>query len=142
VRKAAAPKKLAAADQAIEDLYVDSDIGQVFTLNLGSEGEAASGGGEALQVYQAGEGEAEPAAVSESDGSVGSEEDAEEVEVQEPAAEPEEIAPDEAEEVEESAPVVEVAPEALAAPSTAKPQDPPKAPSSSPVDPPKPPPIG
>jgi hypothetical protein len=148
VRKAAAPKKLAAADQAVEDLYVDSDIGQVFTLNLGSEGETPNAGGDALQVYQAVDGEAGVVAVSESDGSVGSdgsEEDAEEAAVQEPATETEEVAPEPAEDQEavEAAPVViDPAPETSETPVTAKPQDPSKTPSSSPVNPPKPPPIG
>jgi hypothetical protein len=36
IRKAAAPAEVAAADDTVQDLYVDSDIGQVFTVDLGS----------------------------------------------------------------------------------------------------------
>lgn len=66
VRKAASAEPWAAADRAVEDLYVDSDYGQVFTLSLGKTGGAGPGdgdgdGGEAVQVFQPGEGE-EPAA--------------------------------------------------------------------------------
>jgi hypothetical protein len=35
VRKTAPPAQVAEADQTVEDLYVDSDIGQVFTIDLG-----------------------------------------------------------------------------------------------------------
>ncbi len=151
VRKAVAPKKLAAADQAVQDLYVDSDIGQVFTVDLGAAPNAAS---DAVQVYQAADGEAGPAAVAGSDRSDGfvesdeSEENDEEVAAQEPATESEEseeVAPELAGDqtaVEEAAPAIDPVPETSATPATAQQQDPSKTPSSSPADPPKPPPIG
>jgi len=45
VRKTAPPEEVAAADEAVQDLYVDSDIGQVFAINLGKvdgDGESAA----------------------------------------------------------------------------------------------------
>jgi hypothetical protein len=62
IRKSAPPAELAAADDTVQDLYVDSDIGQVFTADLGAapaDGtEAAAGapgaaGGGTVEVYQA-----------------------------------------------------------------------------------------
>jgi hypothetical protein len=66
IRKAAAPAEVAVADDTVQDLYVDSDIGQVFTVDLGSvpaEGaEVTAAGGTAgaagatagaVEVYQA-----------------------------------------------------------------------------------------
>jgi hypothetical protein len=64
IRKAALPTEVAAADDTVKDLYVDSDIGQVFTVDLGSvpaEGAemaaaAAQGGTSSagkVEVYQA-----------------------------------------------------------------------------------------
>ena len=53
VRKAAPPEEVAAADEAVEDLYVDSDIGQVFAINLsnlGAGGAAPAPG--AVEVYE------------------------------------------------------------------------------------------
>jgi hypothetical protein len=136
VRKAVAPRKLAAADQAVEDLYVDSDIGQVFTVNLGKAGEGdlepatEVPGNDTVQVYptdptdqsdpsdQSGD-EAEPAAPVETGGAVNAA--AEDVEATEAAA-------------------VDPAPETSAPPAAAKKPDAVKA--LPPPDPPKPPPIG
>jgi len=84
-----APEELAAADPIVQDLYVESDIGQVFTVDLGAAGshldretevpageEAAAAPG-AVQLYQPAEGEAEPAAAAEIAGPVfATEEDA------------------------------------------------------------------
>lgn len=61
IRKSAPPVELAAADDTVQDLYVDSDIGQVFTVDLGTapavgaaatpEATGATGG--TVEVYQA-----------------------------------------------------------------------------------------
>jgi hypothetical protein len=61
IRKTAPPAEWAAADETVQDLYVDADIGQVFTVDLGataadgsapaSEAEAPAGGG-GIQAYQ------------------------------------------------------------------------------------------
>lgn len=147
VRKATSSRKLAAADQVVEDLYVDSDIGEVFAVNLGSESEAPNGEGDAVQVYQAAvDGEAAPAGVFESDGSdasdgsVGSEVESEEDDDGEPV-EGIEIGASPVEETEAQEPVAEEVVEAPAAdPATAKKPDAAEAPP--PADPPKPPPIG
>jgi hypothetical protein len=143
VQKAAAPKKVAAADQAVEDLYVDSDIGQVFAVNLGSESEGPSSQGDAVQVYQAADGEAEPAVVVESDGSDradGSVGFDDEVEAQEPAMEEVSLEPADAAAEEEALEVVE--PTAPATPVEPALETPAKAPPTPPADPPKPPPMG
>jgi hypothetical protein len=56
VRKDAPAQQVAAADATVQDLYVDSDIGQVFAANLGpAAGEAADGSAPApgaVQVFQ------------------------------------------------------------------------------------------
>jgi hypothetical protein len=71
-----APEKLAAADAAVEDLYVESDIGQVFAVDLGPAGwssmeqeteipaeqKPAAG---AVQIYQLAAGETAPPAIEE-----------------------------------------------------------------------------
>ncbi len=149
VQKAAAPRKLAAADQAVEDLYVDSDIGQVFTVNLGSESEGPSSQGD-VQVYQAGEGEAEPAVVVESDGSDrsdGAVEFDDQVEAQEPATDEVSLEPADAAAEEETPEVEPIAPVDPASETPAKAPEaekaaPPEATPATPADPPKPPPIG
>jgi cell division protein FtsB len=41
IRKATPPAEWAAADETVQDLYVDSDIGQVFTVDLGAMPPAA-----------------------------------------------------------------------------------------------------
>jgi hypothetical protein len=59
VRKAAPPAEVAAADDTVQDLYVDSDIGQVFTVDLGaapadgSQAASAASEGGTVEVYQA-----------------------------------------------------------------------------------------
>jgi len=57
IRKTASPAEWAEADEAVQDLYVDADIGQVFTVDLGAtppdgaaEAEAPTSGG--VQAYQ------------------------------------------------------------------------------------------
>jgi hypothetical protein len=154
VRKAAAPRKLAAADQAVEDLYVDSDIGQVFAINLGSESEVPNSEGDAVQVYQTDPtdptdpidptdpsgGEAEPVAPVEIGGAVSAaaaEDDEDgpiEVEAMEPVA-ADDSAADAAEEAPAVDPVDPVDPAAAA-------KKPDAAEALPPADPPKPPPIG
>lgn len=77
VRQTAEPEDYAVANETVEDLYVDADIGHVFTVDLGAVGgwsyaeeetEAAPADAEAgaVEVLQAGEGEevvGEPEAV-------------------------------------------------------------------------------
>ncbi|MFL6194067.1 MAG: hypothetical protein ACJ75H_07845 [Thermoanaerobaculia bacterium] len=41
IKKTAPPQRYAEAGQTVEDLYVDSDIGEVFTVDLGKPGDAA-----------------------------------------------------------------------------------------------------
>jgi hypothetical protein len=58
IRKTAPPAELAAADETVQDLYVDADIGQVFTADLGNTAESPSGESAApakVQVFQPGE---------------------------------------------------------------------------------------
>jgi hypothetical protein len=143
IRKAAPPAEFAAADETVQDLYVDSDIGQVFTVDLGAVPAAEEAGGTAaettgtagtVEVYQAAAEEPGEAAVvepidgtAEADGAAGS---AEPVTESEPAP---------------AEPVAKPA----SKPSTAPAKKPlPKAPAASkkaapaPVPPPAPPPIG
>ncbi|MEO6192241.1 MAG: hypothetical protein ABIS20_04480 [Thermoanaerobaculia bacterium] len=49
IRKTAPPAEWAAADETVQDLYVDADIGQVFTVDLGA---TAGGGGGGVQAHQ------------------------------------------------------------------------------------------
>jgi hypothetical protein len=62
IRKTAPPVELAAADDTVEDLYVDADIGHVFTADLGKTEEPPSPA--KVQVFQPGE-EREAAVVVE-----------------------------------------------------------------------------
>ncbi len=58
VRKTAPPAELAAAEETVQNLYVDSDIGQVFTVDLGKAAEGVSGQPAtkaAVQILQSGE---------------------------------------------------------------------------------------
>src|ERR1700731_233601 len=67
-RKAVASKQTSKAGQAevkLENLYVDSEIGQVFTVNLGKADQQASAGESvaslgSVQIYQLGNSESEP----------------------------------------------------------------------------------
>jgi hypothetical protein len=149
VRKAAAPKKVAAADQAVEDLYVDSDIGQVFAVNLGKTGdgdlapETEVPGGDAVQVYQTDPtdlsdlsdpsdpilDEAEPAAPMETGEAVNAAAEDDEG----PVAESEATEPAAADDSAEETPATPE-PAAVKKPDAAK--------TLPPADPPKPPPIG
>jgi hypothetical protein len=55
VRKTAPPEEVAAADEAVQDLYVDSDIGQVFAVNLGKvdgDGDGAASAAGAVQTFE------------------------------------------------------------------------------------------
>jgi hypothetical protein len=69
VRQAAEPEDYAIANETVEDLYVDSDIGHVFTVDLGSVGGWSYADEEteapAVEVLQPGQGETadEPATV-------------------------------------------------------------------------------
>jgi hypothetical protein len=53
IRKTAPPAELAAADETVQDLYVDADIGHVFTADLGKTEEGAAPA--KVQVFQPGE---------------------------------------------------------------------------------------
>lgn len=59
VRQTAEPEDYAVANETVEDLYVDADIGHVFTVDLGAAGgwSYAEEEAEAVQVFQPGEGE-------------------------------------------------------------------------------------
>jgi hypothetical protein len=138
VRQAAAPEQWAAADQAVEDLYVDSDIGQVFAIDLGKEGAAAEAAS-AVQVYQAGEGaELEAAATIFADDAAADDEDEDDEDgpvegIEIPAVEEPAVEEPAAEE-----PTVEPVPAAAAV----KPLETPLSPPPVDVEPPAPPPIG
>ncbi|HET9210576.1 MAG TPA: hypothetical protein VFR03_09270, partial [Thermoanaerobaculia bacterium] len=54
IRKTAPPAELAAADETVQDLYVDADIGQVFTADLGTTEEAPAAPAK-VEVFQPGE---------------------------------------------------------------------------------------
>ncbi|HEY3569979.1 MAG TPA: hypothetical protein VGP73_18740 [Thermoanaerobaculia bacterium] len=53
IRKTAPPQELAAADEMVQDLYVDADIGQVFTADLGKADEGAAAA--KVEILQPGE---------------------------------------------------------------------------------------
>lgn len=132
VRKTAPPAELAAADATVQDLYVDADIGQVFTADLGNTEKSPSGEGAAaakVQVLQPGEVQeavVEPVLV-----------DDDEEEATEPA-EDAAMAPEPAPEAEEAeAP----APEEPKKPEAAKGEEHPEA-AGAPATAPIPPPIG
>ncbi|MBW8874424.1 MAG: hypothetical protein JF614_05635 [Acidobacteria bacterium] len=65
-RRKAIPKHQGKADVTLEDLYVDSEIGQVFSVNLGradqSQPEGHAAGSEVIHIYQLSGSEEEPAA--------------------------------------------------------------------------------
>lgn len=72
IRKSAPPKELAAADETVQDLYVDADIGHVFVADLGKTPETPSVASAdegtvpaKVQVFQPGEEVQEPVAVVE-----------------------------------------------------------------------------
>jgi hypothetical protein len=151
IRKTAPPAEVAAADATVQDLYVDADIGHVFTADLGkapetpSEASADEGTGAAkVQVFQPGEEVREPAVVVEpipaSDDEDEAEEaagPAEEATVSEPAAEASEAPEVDAAEV----PAPEVPAKQEAKPETAQGDEHPEAavvPAAAPI----PPPIG
>lgn len=130
VRKAAAPAEWAEAEEAVEDLYVSSDIGQVFTLDLGAglshldrETEIAAGGAlnlPGIQLFEPGEEEIaleddESVEIAEPDGDIeivsDFAEEAEDVDA-EPAEEAEaDVAEKPAEETTEELILLEEAPE-------------------------------
>jgi hypothetical protein len=68
-RKAVASKPASKIDVKLDNLYVDSEIGQVFTVNLGRADQPVSAGKTAslgsVQVYQLGGSEAEPPTAAE-----------------------------------------------------------------------------
>jgi hypothetical protein len=109
-----APEDLAAADEMVQDLYVESDIGQVFTVDLGTAGggsyldeetEVPSG---TVQLFQLAEGDAEappaeeiPVLLSDAgEGEAGESEPAEDLPEGEAVAEDEILAEEDLEELE------------------------------------------
>ncbi len=64
-RKAVAPRHQRKADVTLEDLYVDAEIGQVFSVNLGradqSQTEGSAAGSGVVHIYQLSGSEEEPA---------------------------------------------------------------------------------
>ncbi|HTG34832.1 MAG TPA: hypothetical protein VLB76_18070 [Thermoanaerobaculia bacterium] len=153
IRKTAPAAEWAAADETVQDLYADADIGQVFTVDLGAmppdgvaEVEAPTGGG-GVQAYQdSGEMVVLEPIVTSVDEVSEPESDPEDTE-DEPAVE---ILDDEDGPAEEEGVIVErveaIEPEAgsKAPPANpASPANPPKAEAKpEPVKPPIPPPIG
>jgi hypothetical protein len=156
VRKSVPAPAMAAAEETVQDLYVDSDIGQVFTVDLGpapgpAPAAAPAAGAEPVQAY-----EAAPAAGDDVSAPPEEETGGEPVEAMEavPAVEParpreaqepqEEMsaAPPEEEEEQEIEPPAAVAPPPAVEPAPAPPvgsaPPPPPPPAESPV----PPPIG
>jgi signal transduction histidine kinase len=134
IRQTAPPAELAAADQTVQDLYVDADIGQVFIADLGNTAENPSGEVAApakVQVFQPGEEVQDVAVVVEP---ILTDDD----EAPEPAAEPAKEEP-----AGEDATAAEPAPEAEDAgePASAEAPEHPEAPSA-PAAAPIPPPIG
>jgi hypothetical protein len=167
VRKTAPPEEVAAADEAVQDLYVDSDIGQVFAVNLGkidgdSEGVVSGPPAGPVQVFEssgeavAAEAVAEPATLvgEPSEEAVSEGEPVEGVEIGEPAeGAGEDTVEEAAEPVDETAvqPAVEavarpeVKPGASNAAKTAEPKAPETARPAAPppaITPPNPPTIG
>jgi hypothetical protein len=55
IRKTAPPAELAAADETVQDLYVDADIGHVFTADLGPAAGSEGAAPAKVQVFQPGE---------------------------------------------------------------------------------------
>ncbi len=150
IRKTAPPAEWAAADETVQDLYVDADIGQVFTVDLGAtaadgaaQAEAPAGGG-GVQAYQdSGETVVLEPIVTSVDEVSEPESDPEDTE-DEPAVE---ILDDEDGPAEEEGVIVEpvevIEPEAGSKAPPANPANPPKAEAKpEPAKPPIPPPIG
>jgi hypothetical protein len=144
VRKTAPPTDLAAADATVEDLYTDSDIGQVFTADLGKttegpagEPQAASGESATPKVVVFQPGEAQEAVVEPITGD--DEDEAAEPAQSAESAEAAEAGPAEGDAV--SAPEAPKSPEAPQSPEAAKGDARPEA-ASAPATPPIPPPIG
>ncbi len=150
IRKIAPPAEWAAADETVQDLYVDADIGQVFTVDLGDTppdralevNASTSGGG--LQTYQdSGEMVVLEPIVTSVDEVFEPESDLEDAE-DEPAVE---IVDDEGGPADEEGTVVEpveaIELEAGSKAPSANPAKPPKAEAKpEPAKPPIPPPIG
>jgi hypothetical protein len=151
IRKTAPPAEWAAADETVQDLYVDADIGQVFTVDLGAtppdgaaEVEAPPGGGGAQSYQDSGEMVVlEPIVMSDDEVSESDSEDTGD----EPAVE---ILDDEDGPAEEEGvavePVEAIEPEAGSKAPPANPPSPAKPPQAEakpePAKPPIPPPIG
>jgi hypothetical protein len=147
VRKVALPQDWAAADETVQDLYVDSDIGQVFTIDLGKTAAGPPGPVQAGQPSPggpgpAGEAAADPAAPAQSEEIGG--EPVQAIEVA-PAVDPASVPPADGSAGEEDATVEDTAgaapAEAVEAvpPVAAEPDHPAKAPEASPKKPTKPP---
>jgi hypothetical protein len=125
IRKTAPPAELAKADETVQDLYVDADIGQVFTADLGNTDEGSAGASAAsakVEILQPGEVQeavVEPVLSSDDEESAEPAEDG--AMVSETAPEPEEAeapAPEEQPKAPEAA-KAEEHPEAAAAPAAA-----------------------
>jgi len=161
VRKSVPPQAMAAAEETVQDLYVDSDIGQVFTVDLGptpSPAAAPPPGVEPVQAFEAAPAAAPPGEETEEIEQAGGEpvEPAEAMEAA-PAgetAEPAmpEAAPEEGSAIDAEEEQQEIAPPPAAEPApappaaTTPPPPPPPAPSAPPAtataEPPISPPIG
>ena len=146
IRKTAPPAELAAAEETVQDLYVDSDIGQVFTVDLGKTAEGASGPPAtkaAVQLLQPGDERlesvvVEPLPTSEEEEDAVEPADAEPATVEEPAVESSEGEEAEAPEAADEVPAATVEVEGKAgAPDEVKKSAPPAA-APAPI----PPPIG
>lgn len=169
-RKAVSSRPASKADVKLDNLYVDSEIVQVFTVNLGRADQPASAGETAslgsVQVYQLGGHESEPPATAEPAEPADPADAAEAPETMAPADDAEaappmemQAAPQSAEAAEEMEPADDSAAEPAAAPQApqtgqapaqpdpeaAKAKEAPKtqSPAASPqAPPPPPPPIG
>jgi hypothetical protein len=120
VRKTAPPAELAKTDQTVQDLYVDADIGQVFTADLGNADDSSSAASAKVEILQPGEvQEAVVEPILSSDDEEDAEPAADTAMVSETAPEPEETeapAPEEPPKAPEAA-KAEEHPEAAAAPA-------------------------
>ena len=154
VRKTAPPAEVAAADGTVQDLYVDADIGQVFTADLGKTEEGPSGEPRAasadaraapakVEILQPGEEAQEVAVVAEPVLADDEEEAAEPAEsaAEEPAGDGATVAEPASEAGESEAPAPESPAKETPKPEAAKGKEHPEA-ASSPATPPIPPPIG
>ena len=108
IRKTAPPAELAAADETVQDLYVDADIGHVFVADLGKTPETHSGDeGTApakVQILQPGEEVVEPTVVADPIPASDGEDEEEAGPAEDGATVSEQPAPEAEEEIEAPAP--------------------------------------